>query len=160
MSGYVTWSSTSCGERPDQSVNTITWLSERSGMASIGVVSSAQYPQAPTRKKTAITRKRFRIDSSINRLITPRSSAASPSARTELCASGKRRLRRKIGMWLQNSEGEERLSHDVGRHPAGCLAHRTHHGAAIERHRDGSGSDPEDQGQDAEETTHAASHRQ
>jgi hypothetical protein len=41
-SGYVTWSSTSCGERPGQSVKTMTWLSDRSGMASMGVESSAQ----------------------------------------------------------------------------------------------------------------------
>src|SRR5438445_9261377 len=45
VNGYVIWSSTSCGDRPDQSENTITWLSERSGIASIGVVRSAQYPQ-------------------------------------------------------------------------------------------------------------------
>jgi hypothetical protein len=42
VSGYVIWSSTSCGERPVQSVKTMTWLSLRSGIASIGVVSSAQ----------------------------------------------------------------------------------------------------------------------
>jgi hypothetical protein len=28
MSGEVIWSSTSCGECPDQSVNTTTWLSK------------------------------------------------------------------------------------------------------------------------------------
>src|SRR2546426_1566518 len=48
----------------------MTWLSERSGMASIGVVSSAQYPQAPTSTKNAITRKRFLSDSSMSQLIT------------------------------------------------------------------------------------------
>src|SRR5207253_10516239 len=46
-----------------------TWLSERSGIASIGVVSRAQYPQAPTSRKNAITRNRFRSDTSINQLI-------------------------------------------------------------------------------------------
>src|SRR2546423_8252500 len=72
VSGYVTWSSTSCGDRPDQSVKTITWLSERSGIASIGVVSSAQYPQPPTSRKKATTRNRFRNDSSISQLIIER----------------------------------------------------------------------------------------
>src|SRR5215510_8376630 len=62
VSGYVTWSSTSCGDRPGQSVKTMTWLSERSGIASSGVVSSAQYPQAPTSK-------RFLSDNSMSQLI-------------------------------------------------------------------------------------------
>src|SRR5216683_8141077 len=70
VSGYVIWSSTSCGERPVQSVKTITWLSERSGIASIGVVRSAQYPQPATRPKVAMTRKRFLSDTSIDQLIT------------------------------------------------------------------------------------------
>src|SRR5881409_57380 len=70
VNGYVIWSSTSCGDRPDQSENTITWLSERSGMASIGVVKSAQYPQAPMNRKRAITMKRFRSATSISQLIT------------------------------------------------------------------------------------------
>ena len=35
--GYVTWSSISRGERPIQSVNTITWFSDKSGIASTGV---------------------------------------------------------------------------------------------------------------------------
>src|SRR5678815_1656363 len=68
-SGYVTWSSTSCGERPVQSVKTMTWLSERSGIASIGVVRSAQYPQPASNTKAAMTRTRFRSDASINQLI-------------------------------------------------------------------------------------------
>src|SRR5262245_49850510 len=70
VSGYVTWSSISCGERPGQSENTITWLSDRSGIASSGVVSKAQYPHAPSSAKTPTTRKRFRSDSSMSRLIT------------------------------------------------------------------------------------------
>jgi hypothetical protein len=37
VSGYVTWSSTSCGERPGQSVKTICWFSPRSGMASTAI---------------------------------------------------------------------------------------------------------------------------
>src|SRR5207249_5954297 len=72
VSGYVTWSSTSCGERPDQSVKTMTWLSERSGMASIGVVKSAQYPQPPSNAKNAMTRNQFRSDSPISQLIMRR----------------------------------------------------------------------------------------
>jgi len=42
VSGYVTWSSTSWGLRPAQSVYTITWFSLRSGMASMGVFTNAQ----------------------------------------------------------------------------------------------------------------------
>ena len=45
VSGYVIWSSTSCGLRPAQSVKTMTWFSLRSGMASMGVRRRAQYPQ-------------------------------------------------------------------------------------------------------------------
>src|SRR5712691_6620267 len=48
----------------------MTWLSLRSGMASIGVVSSAQYPHAPTSKKKPTTRKRLRSDVSMSQLIT------------------------------------------------------------------------------------------
>src|SRR5216684_6665509 len=69
VSGYVIWSSTSWGERPLQSVKTMTWLSERSGIASIGVVRSAQYPQPATSAKNAMTRTRFRSESSISQLI-------------------------------------------------------------------------------------------
>src|SRR5260370_4640975 len=69
VSGYVSWSSTSWGERPGQSVKTITWLSERSGIASIGVVRSAQYPQPARSRNAATTRTRFRSEPSINQLI-------------------------------------------------------------------------------------------
>src|SRR2546427_9971137 len=75
VNGYVIWSSTSCGDRPDQSENTMTWLSERSGIASIGVVRSAQYPQAPISRKSAITMKRFRSATSISQLIIARASS-------------------------------------------------------------------------------------
>src|SRR5262249_11582750 len=71
VNGYVIWSSTSCGERPGQSVKTMTWLSERSGMASIGVVRSAQYPQSPNSTTPAITRRRFRNDASMSQWIMP-----------------------------------------------------------------------------------------
>ena len=39
--GYVTWSSTSCGERPGQSAKTMICVSEMSGMASTGFVRAA-----------------------------------------------------------------------------------------------------------------------
>src|SRR3989442_3087109 len=81
VNGYVIWSSTSCGDRPDQSENTITWLSERSGIASIGVVKSAQYPEAPIKRKSAITMKRFRSATSISQLIT-----CSSRGRAQPCA--------------------------------------------------------------------------
>ena len=41
VSGYVTWLSTSCGERPGQSAKTMTCFSPMSGMASTGVFISA-----------------------------------------------------------------------------------------------------------------------
>src|SRR6266850_6881884 len=69
VSGYVIWSSTSWGERPGQSVNTMTWLSDRSGIASIGVVTTAQYPHPATSRKKAMTRKRLRIETPISQLI-------------------------------------------------------------------------------------------
>src|SRR5438552_17503229 len=59
----------------------MTWLSERSGMASIGVVKSAQYPQAPMNRKRAITMKRFRSATSISQLIT-----CSSRGRAQPCA--------------------------------------------------------------------------
>src|SRR6266853_1737506 len=69
VSGYVIWSSTSWGERPGQSVKTMTWLSDRSGIASIGVDSRAQYPHPATRMKPAMTRNRLRIETPISQLI-------------------------------------------------------------------------------------------
>src|SRR4051794_27286036 len=64
-SGYVTWSSISCGLRPIQSVKTITWFSERSGIASTGIVSMARVPATPTAIAARITRNRLRIDHSM-----------------------------------------------------------------------------------------------
>src|SRR5204863_1659051 len=57
---------------PVQSVKTMTWLSERSGIASIGVVRSAQYPHPASSANTAMTRTRFLSDTSINQLIIER----------------------------------------------------------------------------------------
>ena len=42
------WSSISLGLRPIQSVKTITWFSERSGIASTGVLMTAWTPQTTT----------------------------------------------------------------------------------------------------------------
>src|SRR5216683_2911955 len=69
VNGYVIWSSTSCGLRPDQSVKTITWLSLRSGMASIGACSIAHSPQAAMPIQSVTTRNRLRIETSISRSI-------------------------------------------------------------------------------------------
>src|SRR5260370_16655027 len=69
VSGYVIWSSTSCGLRPDQSVKTITWLSLRSGMASIGACSIAHSPQAAIPIQSVTTRNRLRSEISISRSI-------------------------------------------------------------------------------------------
>src|ERR1700736_577146 len=48
----------------------MTWLSERSGIASRGVVRSAQYPHPARSTKTATTRTRFLSDTSMSQLIT------------------------------------------------------------------------------------------
>src|SRR5579883_1990213 len=47
-SGYVTWSSTSCGPWPGHSVMMMTWISERSGTASTVVRVSAERPASAT----------------------------------------------------------------------------------------------------------------
>src|SRR5262245_61645527 len=100
----------------------MTWLSERSGIASIGVVSSAQYPQAPTSTNSAITRKRFLSDSSMSQLTThtpPR--RRSPRARTR--AHGEPRLpqrtderqdatRRGVRLWAEESTDQRRSLSD------------------------------------------------
>src|ERR1700688_677890 len=69
VNGYVIWSSTSCGLRPDQSVKTITWLSLRSGMASIGACSIDHSPQAAMPIQRVTTRNRLRSETSISRSI-------------------------------------------------------------------------------------------
>ena len=55
-SGYVTWSSISCGLRPIQSVKTITWFSDRSGIASTGIVSMARTPATASTSEARMTR--------------------------------------------------------------------------------------------------------
>ncbi len=47
----------------------MTWLSDRSGIASIGVAVSAHQPQLASPTYTATTMKRFFSDSSMSRLI-------------------------------------------------------------------------------------------
>src|ERR1043166_3080063 len=170
VSGYVIWSSTSWGDRPVQSVKTITWLSLRSGIASIGVVRSAQYPQAPTSRKAPTTRKRLRSETSTNQLIThePLSRRRTDSAtddfsveRTDYELGGEGRgSRRKFG----DSKGDARdvltrrgEQHDderedrlfrwclrgIGSRTAGRFAHAAHRSATAERHRDGAGKYPQ-----------------
>ena len=55
-SGYVTWSSISLGLRPIQSAKTITWFSDRSGIASTGIVSMARTPATASASEARITR--------------------------------------------------------------------------------------------------------
>ena len=47
----MTWSSISWGLRPIQSVKTITWFSDRSGIASTGIVSMARTPATPEHER-------------------------------------------------------------------------------------------------------------
>src|SRR3954447_13191204 len=68
-SGYVTWSSMSWGLRPIQSVNTITWFSDRSGMASTGVCRTAYSPHTATPTQARITSHRLRTLNSMIRAI-------------------------------------------------------------------------------------------
>ena len=60
----MTWSSISCGLRPIQSVKTITWFSDRSGIASSGN-SASRDARDPDQYQPRITRKRLRIDHSM-----------------------------------------------------------------------------------------------
>ena len=64
-SGYVTWSSISWGLRPIQSAKTMTWFSDRSGMASTGIVIMARTPAIAIASEARMTRYRLRIDHSM-----------------------------------------------------------------------------------------------
>src|SRR5437867_5583105 len=123
VSGYVTWSSTSCGERPDQSVKTMTWLSERSGIASIGVVSSAQYPQPPRSRKKATTRNRLRSETSMSRSIIEDASPRRP--RMRLPPEAADRHPDEDDQACEQPEAQDRRE-DAGDHHAGS-AHLHHH---------------------------------
>src|SRR5882724_10623986 len=125
VSGYVTWSSTSCGERPVQSVKTITWLSERSGMASIGVVSRAQYPQPPRNRKAAMTSTRLRSDSSINRLIIAASS---------LLPAYRRRHRLSTQTADQHPHQDRHADEEGQAHQPSQPAHHHHPDTAVAHH--------------------------
>src|SRR5688572_10549003 len=150
----------------------MTWLSERSGMASMGVVTSAQYPQAPSRTNSAITRKRFLSDSSINqltmslhrRLVAPGSAQAVPSQREivertdyELSGEGERSRRRILNA---SDSGRSRLEDyrrdtdwidhhcdtrgEADRRRRQAAGRVAHPGAAVEGHPDRAHGCPED----------------
>src|SRR5213593_469343 len=79
MIGYVIWSSIRSGLRPGQSVKTITCTSERSGMASSGLVQSDHTPKAVAKKTRKRTMNRLWALYSMMRLIISHvSSAADP----------------------------------------------------------------------------------
>src|SRR5258706_5475425 len=67
--GYVTWSSTMSGLRPIHSVETITWVSERSGMASSVVFGKARMPKPAATRIAARVRTRFRAHQAMRRSI-------------------------------------------------------------------------------------------
>src|SRR3954447_17064362 len=69
LSGYVTCSSMSWGVRPIQSANTITWFSDKSGIASTGVCTSAYPPPTATPSHSRITSQRLRTEYSMIRAI-------------------------------------------------------------------------------------------
>ena len=68
--GYVTWSSTRSGERPCQSVEMMTCVSLRSGIASSGVRRSAQIDAETARMPRMKTRKGLRALVSMIRSIS------------------------------------------------------------------------------------------
>src|SRR2546426_7910184 len=120
----------------------MTWLSERSGMASIGVVSSAQYPQAPTSTKNAITRKRFLSDSSMSQLIThapprPRGRARR-QARTASDAyrDDETNVRTLRGMERELGRGVEGIRRREGELPGGAFRERRRRRDGDEARRD------------------------
>ena len=83
------------GRAPGQSVKTMTWLSDRSGMASIGTVRSAQYPQPATNRKPAMMRNRLRSDTSMSQWIMRASPLlrATPAPSEAWTLSGRTRRR-------------------------------------------------------------------
>src|SRR6266852_8800272 len=96
--GYVIWSSTSCGLRPDQSVKTITWLSLKSGIASIGAWSIAHRPQPAIPIQSITTRNLLRSESSIMRSII----VASPKAHARIRARPHTGERRTVtNLWVE-----------------------------------------------------------
>src|SRR6058998_1506429 len=67
--GYVIWSSTISGLRPIHSVETITWVSERSGIASTGVFRNARTPKAAATRTATMVSARFRAHHAMRRSI-------------------------------------------------------------------------------------------
>src|SRR6266850_7290947 len=109
VKGYVTWSSTSCGLCPGQSVKTMTWLSERSGIASIGVARRAHQPQPASAMYTATTRKRLRSDSSMSLLIMSHDTRPCPGARyvRQAMPGSRPEQTHDDRQWLQEKDGEQ-----------------------------------------------------
>src|SRR5882762_6274725 len=67
--GYVTWSSTMSGLRPIHSVEMITWVSDRSGIASSGVSQRARTPNPAATMIAARVSTRFRAHHAMRRSI-------------------------------------------------------------------------------------------
>src|SRR5512142_1475180 len=88
--GYVTWSSTSVGLRPSQFAVMMTWTSERSGIASIGVFLIAHTPPPTIARISRRTTKALRALKEMSFSITQ---ASLLSARLLLRRDG--RLRRR-----------------------------------------------------------------
>src|SRR6266478_5271936 len=111
--GYVIWSSTSCGLRPDQSVKTITWLSLKSGIASIGARSIAHRPQPAIPIQSITTRNLFRSESSIMRSII----VASPKTHGRIRARPQTEKRRTVSnLWAEIPQLSSNEEHFNQRH--------------------------------------------
>src|SRR5689334_239852 len=77
----------SCGLRPIQSAKTITWFSDRSGIASTGVCSTAYKPHSAIPSQTRITSQRLRTENSMMREITSGASHCHPERSGEAAQS-------------------------------------------------------------------------
>src|SRR5882762_6287689 len=101
--GYVTWSSTMSGLRPIHSVEMITWVSDRSGIASSGVSQRARTPNPAATMIAARVSTRFRAHHAMRRSII----ASLPF------------LRRRLELALRRYEEIARGHHDLsGLEPA------------------------------------------
>ena len=76
--GYVIWSSTSVGARPGHSVYTMTWTSERSGMASRLILLIAINPASVSPSIPTVVRNRLHAHHAITPLITTKSPQPPP----------------------------------------------------------------------------------
>src|ERR1041385_4792080 len=77
--------------RPSQSVMMMTWTSDRSGIASIGVLRSAQYPEPTIARMKRTTRNAFRAENWMMRSITA-SSHSRRAGRRRAAAFGRTRV--------------------------------------------------------------------